>query len=41
MKAEALDFIKSKSSSLILSHVFPDPDAIGSAVALALGLKKA
>ncbi len=40
MKAEALDFIKSKSSSLILSHVFPDPDAIGSAVGLALGLKK-
>ena len=40
MKAEALDFINSKSRPLILSHVFPDPDAIGSAVGLALGLKK-
>ncbi len=40
MQTEALDFLKSKNKPLILSHVFPDPDAIGSATGLALGLNK-
>ncbi|MBI4843488.1 MAG: bifunctional oligoribonuclease/PAP phosphatase NrnA [Nitrospirae bacterium] len=40
IKAELLTLIKNNGSFLIVSHFNPDGDAVGSSIALAMGLKK-